>query len=165
MTALDWRDIRGWLTEREGLTLRELARGLDVLELGAYCGRSTVCMADVATLVVTIDSFREGTRDEFTANIEAAGVGSRVVLCATDITSPMFLKWHGQFDLVYVDSYHDLISVRRDTEIALACVRPGGTIAWHDYGDPMWPDVAGTLDRMGLVPDRVVDRLAWRVMP
>lgn len=39
-----------------------------------------------------------------------------------------------QVDLFFVDGAHSYEYVRSDTEKALACVRPGGVIAWHDYG-------------------------------
>lgn len=156
-----WQSIRGWLTEREGLTLRELARGRSVLELGAFCGRSTVAMAEVALEVVAVDSFVEDTAAEFVANIRGAGVSERVYLHAVPVDQ--FSLPGRTFDLVFVDTYHDAEAVERDTAIARQYVRPGGVIAWHDYGEPAWPDVAATLGRLGLVPDGVVDRLAWRV--
>lgn len=161
---MNWLTIKGWLTEREGLALRELARDADVLELGAYCGRSTVCLASVAREVVTVDTFDAedgGTFLEFLANVNAAGVRN-VTFLVSDVGSLDFNPFAGRFDLVFVDTFHDAGAVERDTAVALRCVKPGGVVAWHDYGDPNWPDVAAVLGRLGLVPDAVVDRLAWR---
>lgn len=45
-----------------------------------------------------------------------------------------FRPWHGQVDLFFIDGAHSYEYVRSDTERALACVRPGGAIAWHDFG-------------------------------
>jgi len=39
---------------------------------------------------------------------------------------------HDQFDLCFVDAGHDYECVRNDSENALRCLRPGGTILWHD---------------------------------
>lgn len=39
----------------------------------------------------------------------------------------------GAVDLVFVDGAHSYDYVRSDTTKALAMVRPGGTILWHDY--------------------------------
>ena len=39
----------------------------------------------------------------------------------------------GQVDLVFVDGAHSLDYVRSDTTKALAMLRPGGVILWHDY--------------------------------
>src|SRR5690606_30630361 len=41
-------DVQGWLSYREGKTLYDLARGKRVLEIGSYCGRSTICLAQSA---------------------------------------------------------------------------------------------------------------------
>lgn len=45
-----------------------------------------------------------------------------------------FSEWHGAVDLFFVDGAHSYEYVRSDTLNALRCVRPGGVIAWHDYG-------------------------------
>lgn len=45
-----------------------------------------------------------------------------------------FSPWHGQVDLFFIDGAHSYEYVRSDTERALACVRPGGALAWHDFG-------------------------------
>ena len=45
-----------------------------------------------------------------------------------------FSPHHGTVDLFFIDGAHSYEYVRADTLQALACVRPGGVIAWHDYG-------------------------------
>lgn len=45
-----------------------------------------------------------------------------------------FSRWHGQVDLFFIDGAHSYEYVRSDTDNALRCVRPGGVIAWHDFG-------------------------------
>src|SRR5262245_50782959 len=78
---LKWQDIDGWLFDLEATVLQTFAAGKDVLELGSYKGKSTVCMAQTARLVVSVDP-HQGDRGlgpadtfaEFRANIEAAGV-------------------------------------------------------------------------------------------
>jgi predicted O-methyltransferase YrrM len=37
-----------------------------------------------------------------------------------------------QFDLCFIDAGHDYECVRNDSEKALRCLRPGGTVLWHD---------------------------------
>lgn len=51
------REIRGWLSEPEGRLLAHLATGRDVLEIGSFCGLSTVWMARTASSVVCVDTF------------------------------------------------------------------------------------------------------------
>lgn len=45
-----------------------------------------------------------------------------------------FSPYRQRVDLFFIDGAHSYEYVRSDTEKALACVRPGGLIAWHDYG-------------------------------
>jgi len=45
-----------------------------------------------------------------------------------------FSPHHGKVDLFFIDGAHSYDYVRSDTENALQCVRPGGVIAWHDFG-------------------------------
>src|SRR5688572_2826087 len=45
-----------------------------------------------------------------------------------------YAPWHGSVDLFFIDGAHSYEYVRNDTQHALDCVRPGGVIAWHDFG-------------------------------
>jgi hypothetical protein len=53
--------------------------------------------------------------------------------------------YRGLMDFCFVDASHEYEHVRRDTANALAMVRPGGTIFWHDYSR-WWPGVQKCLD-------------------
>ena len=48
------------------------------------------------------------------------------------------------FDLVFIDGNHHYKYVKKDTENALRFLKPGGIIAWHDYG--MIEDVSKVVD-------------------
>jgi predicted O-methyltransferase YrrM len=45
-----------------------------------------------------------------------------------------YSPYEGTIDLFFVDGAHSYEYVRADTEAALRCVRPGGIVAWHDFG-------------------------------
>ena len=45
-----------------------------------------------------------------------------------------FSPWYRGVDLFFIDGSHSYAYVQSDTDRALRCVRPGGTIAWHDFG-------------------------------
>jgi predicted O-methyltransferase YrrM len=45
-----------------------------------------------------------------------------------------FSPYHGSVDLMFVDGAHSYEYVRSDTLRAMACVRAGGVICWHDFG-------------------------------
>jgi len=45
-----------------------------------------------------------------------------------------FSPYQQKIDLFFIDGAHSYDYVRSDSERALECVRPGGVIAWHDFG-------------------------------
>jgi hypothetical protein len=51
-----------------------------------------------------------------------------------DSASFDFSPFAGAVDLFFIDGAHSYEYVRSDTLRALQCVRPGGVIAWHDFG-------------------------------
>jgi predicted O-methyltransferase YrrM len=135
-------DIHGWLKPEEGKTLAELARGNRVLEIGSYCGLSTICMARTAEHVTAVDYFDgrgtpnpRDTLDEFKANIHRYGVSEKVRICHPDDPYPL-----PEYDLAFIDGAHDYPSVSADIERTLAVLAPGGVLAFHDYRRPVYPD-------------------------
>ena len=59
------------------------------------------------------------------------------------------LDWRnlgGQFDLIFVDGCHHYDYVKQDTENALAHLKNGGVLIWHDYG--MIKDVSKVVDEV-----------------
>ena len=128
-----WTDIDGWLTKQQGEFLQTVVKGKTVLEIGSGFGRSTVCMAQVAKQVTTIDHHRGGTLPAFTANLQAFDVVSRVEPIVADIREIRDEIVKRRFHVVFVDGEHDAESVQHDTQAALECLLPGGVIVWHDY--------------------------------
>jgi len=128
-------DVDGWLLPEEGRALAKLATGKDVLEIGSYCGKSTICLAKTARRVVSIDP-HDGTGTptprntwrEFNANLVLHGVESKVVSQDRE-----YLPRDSQFDLVFVDGAHDSLNVHQDIALARRVLREGGLIAFHDY--------------------------------
>jgi predicted O-methyltransferase YrrM len=59
---------------------------------------------------------------------------SRIELLFGDSAVFDYSPYHGKIDLFFIDGAHSYDYVRSDTENALQCVRPGGVIAWHDFG-------------------------------
>lgn len=151
-------DVRGWLLEDEGRALHEWARGRRVLEVGSFCGRSTICLAQSAVEVVSVDP-HDGrgtgapcfTLGEFRQNLARYGVTYTV----TEIVGPLeSATLEGTFDAAFIDAAHDYASVVRDIENACGALRPGGDLAFHDY----WPGDPGVV--------RAVNELAasgWRI--
>jgi putative acetyltransferase len=58
------------------------------------------------------------------------------------------VREHGRFDLVLVDGDHTRAGVRQDTDLALAMLASGGTVAWHDANPkPAYLDVRRFLEQ------------------
>ena len=60
--------------------------------------------------------------------------GNKVCQLYGDSAEFDFMPYHGKVDLFFVDGAHSYEYVQSDSLAALACVRPGGVIVWHDYG-------------------------------
>lgn len=145
--------VEGWLSESEGRALARLADSKDVLEIGSYCGRSTICLARTARRVECIDTWDgRGTptpRDTFRtfrANLERFGVEKKVYAYygSTEQIAPDLPE--SSYDLVFVDGAHDLASVHTDILHACRVLRPGGLLAFHDYQRPCDPEVTQAVD-------------------
>jgi hypothetical protein len=128
-------EVDGWLSVAEGEALRELARGKRVLEIGSYCGRSTICLAQSAEHVTAVDAFDgtgtpepRDTYDDFLSNIRHYGVEDKIEIVHPTAEVPL-----PQYDLAFIDGAHDFESVRADIEKSLLALKPDGLLAFHDY--------------------------------
>lgn len=154
-------DIAGWLSEDEGAELSRLAAGKRVLEIGSYCGLSTIMLARTAEHVTAVDYF-DGrgtphpcdTLEAFTANVERHGLTDKVIACHPDDALPL-----PEYDLVFIDGAHEYEAVKADIERALAVLSPDGLIAFHDYKHPSHAGVEKAAHECGEVIS-VTDTLA-----
>lgn len=128
-------EVDGWLTEREGVALAACARDKRVLEIGSYCGRSTICLAQTATHVTAMDWWDgratpapRDTLGEFVANLRRYDVAEKVETVSPDDDIPL-----PYYDLAFIDGAHDLESVRIDRDKAMTRLYPTGLLAFHDY--------------------------------
>lgn len=132
-------DVDGWLTMTEAKALTRLAHKNRVLEIGSYCGKSTICMAQVADEIVAVDPHDGRATDkpkdtlfEMLGNLAKYQVSNVTVEKAT--SADWIATYDGEpFDVVFIDGAHDYDSVRFDQYVAMKVVKPGGVIAFHDY--------------------------------
>lgn len=137
--------IDGWLTRDQAATLHRaasrLAPGERAVEIGSHLGRSAAAIASAlpqGARLSAVDPFgstwrygRTGTREAFTANMQALGLAERVDLRAQ--TSRAALKeWReGPVAMVYVDGKHDALSLIHDVSWSRH-LKPGGALFVHD---------------------------------
>lgn len=141
-------DIPSAVTAEEAARLATLASGGDVLELGAWHGFSTVILAQAARRVTSVDWHQgdesltvmgepdAGTWDAYRANLARYGVAAKVDARRGRFGDvlPALAKAGALFDGVFLDAQHDSAAVAADLALALPLVRPGGWVAFHDYG-------------------------------
>jgi len=154
------RKVEGWLEDDEAdLLIAATARALRahpgphaIVEIGSYCGRSTVVLAAVAralergTRVYAVDPHdgRVGALDQriehgpptlerFRRNLQLAGIADLVDV----LTQPSYeVSWSGGLiSLLLIDGLHDYANVARDFFHFERFVAPGGLVAFHDYAD------------------------------
>lgn len=134
-------EISSAVSKEECECLAKLAERKVVLELGSWLGRSTVAIASSAKRVHAVDWHRgdpqsgaADTLQEFMANINRHGFREKVVVHVgrNEQVLPLFAK--EQFDFIFIDSFHERSAVYHDIKLARPLIRPGGTMAFHDYG-------------------------------
>lgn len=165
-----WHSIEGWLTHAEGAELQRLAAGRDVLEIGAWHGRSTIAMALTARRVYTVDHFRGDGYTNGAPNITALfdnlvrhGMDRSVCVLAGDHRD-ILPRLRGDFGMVFYDGDHS----ESATSFALNWIAghaPQVVIAAHDYTDAYdhYRDAKVAIDKFAAAfgrSIRLVDTLA-----
>ena len=161
---------KGFMPTDEGLALYAAAAdaaarlgGLPLLEVGTYCGRSTLLLADAAraagTVAITVDHHRGSeeqqpgweyhdpslvdpvtrrmdTLPEFRRTLYAAGLEEHVI--AVVGRSPQVAKvWRQPLGLVFVDGGHTEEHANGDYEGWAPLLAEGGLLVIHDvFPDP-----------------------------
>ncbi|GGP54952.1 class I SAM-dependent methyltransferase [Streptomyces abikoensis] len=161
---------KGFMPVDEGLALYAAARdagrlGLPLLEVGTYCGRSTILLADAAreagTVTVTVDHHRGSEEQQpgweyhdpsvvdddpgvgrmdtlptFRRTLYKAGLEEHVI--AVVGRSPQVAKvWQAPLGLVFIDGGHTDEHANADYEGWAPHVAPDGLLVIHDvFPDP-----------------------------
>jgi predicted O-methyltransferase YrrM len=163
-----WENIKGFLSDGEAAALFEAAAGAaalgPILEIGSYCGKSTVCLAlgigSQDSVVFALDhhqgseehqpgecfhdpaffddtSMSVDTFREFRRSLKSTGVSKRVVpIVATSAQVAGY--WTTPLGMVFVDGGHSLDAALTDYRCWSGHIRRGGTLAIHD----VFPDAS-----------------------
>jgi len=157
----------GFMSSPEGLVLFDVAARYSpvgpVLEIGSYCGKSTIYLASAARaagqLVVTVDHHRGSeehqpgweyhdpalvdpatgrldTLPRLRATLAAAGLEQDVVV-VVGRSADVARLWATPLGLVFIDGGHTEAAAVTDYECWAPWVAPGGALAIHDvFPDP-----------------------------
>lgn len=138
------QDVESAVTQEEAQAIADASGGGLVLEVGSHYGRSTIALASVARLVHAVDWHRgdlhvgyADTLGIFLANLVRYKVQDKVVPHVGKIEDIAPVLRPRSFDLVFIDAFHEREAVARDGLLCLPLVKPGGTLAFHDYGREM----------------------------
>lgn len=170
-TVAAFTAAKGFMPEHEGLALHEAAEeaagrlGLPLLEIGTYCGRSTVLLADAArtagTVVLTVDHHRGSEEQQpgweyhdphlvdpatgrmdtlpaFRRTLAAAGPDlEEHVIALVGRSARIAAVWRGPLGLVFVDGGHTDAHATADYEGWVPQLAPEGLLVIHDvFPDP-----------------------------
>ncbi|WP_330330172.1 class I SAM-dependent methyltransferase [Streptomyces sp. NBC_00536] len=167
-TLAAFEAAKGFMPVREGLALYAAAAeaaglGLPLLEVGTYCGRSTILLADAAreagVSAITVDHHRGSEEQQpgweyhdptvvdpevglmdtlptFRRTLHKAGLEEHVIAIVG--RSPrVAAAWGGPLGLVFIDGGHTDEHATGDYEGWAPHVAPGGTLVIHDvFPDP-----------------------------
>ncbi|MFJ3910114.1 methyltransferase family protein [Streptomyces sp. 2132.2] len=159
---------KGFMPVREGLALYEAAAGaaalgLPLLEVGTYCGRSTILLADAAreagVAAITVDHHRGSEEQQpgweyhdptvvdpevglmdtlptFRRTLHKAGLEDHVI-AIVGRSPQVAAAWGGKLGFVFIDGGHTDEHACGDYEGWAPHVAEGGTLAIHDvFPDP-----------------------------
>jgi len=156
--SFGWRNVRGWLSETEAEELARLAKDKTVLEVGTFCGRSALAMAESARKVFCIDNFagyscesaHSRVRDEALGNFDRAGNNGKIVVLQglqEDVLPQMNLS---KIELVFYDADHSYEATARGIRLLQeAGLSPSATLVFHDYDEGQPGVVAAVNESFG----------------
>jgi predicted O-methyltransferase YrrM len=158
---------KGFMPPAEGEALFDVAARYGpagaIVEIGTYCGKSTMYLAAAAgaigQLVVTVDHHRGSEENQpgweyhdatlvdpaaglldtlpaFRSNLAAAGL-ERHVIAIIGRSAEVARLWHEPIGMLFIDGGHTDAAATADYEGWAPCVRHGGALAVHDvFPDP-----------------------------
>lgn len=157
LTAMN--KAEGWLEEDEGdlliaacrRALAEFPQTRSIVELGSYCGRSTIVLGSVVKAICPeakvyaidphngeIGALDKGIRkvtptlEKFKLNIAKAGL---IDVVEAIQEYPFKVFWERPISLLLIDGLHDYVNVARDFFHFEPWVVDEGYIIFHDYAD------------------------------
>ncbi len=129
----------------KGPLIQELAERLPaearILELGAYCGYSSIMLASTfgAASRVTSIEINEDAVNSSRANVEVAGLSGQISILHGP-SSEVIPTLEGHFDLVFLDHWKDLY--KRDLQLIeqRGLIGPGSIVVADNVGDIFNPE-------------------------
>ena len=157
------RIIDGWLFDEEAELLHKYGSAVPqfstILELGSYCGKSTLALAyDSSASVYCVDTFmsdattvqRQSTFEKFLVNTACCANVKGIPTTTEHAKLMQQFEWviPPNIALLFIDADHSYEGVKKDFEMFGSSVELGGYVIFHDaYGEngeernTPWPGV------------------------
>lgn len=149
LTAYDITGEEYHHTREDVDILHQLAHSLPdspvIVNIGACFGTSALALIEnrLDAVLFSIDvQVCSQERD----NLAMAGIPPSRVIRILGRSQEVGVLWPCKVDLVFVDGAHDRESIFDDILWWWPQLKPGGIMAFHDYGTPSLPHVKATVD-------------------
>lgn len=143
--------VEGWLTDREGQTLYNLAKNCKgegvIVEIGSWKGKSTIWIGNGSkngnsVLIYAIDPHTGSlehqkennfvkTFEDFKKNIKNAKVDD-IIVPIVKTSKDAAKTFNKKVEFIFIDGAHEYNSVKLDFDMWVPKVLNGGIIAFHD---------------------------------
>ncbi|MFO1487480.1 MAG: class I SAM-dependent methyltransferase [Verrucomicrobiota bacterium] len=152
------------------LSLARLVQPRNFFEIGTFLGAQTLNMAaniPTAEKIYTMDLGNADTqgleqqKEDAVLTVKHLANEKQLSFMGTPYESKIeqifgnsntydFSRFHGKLDMIYIDGGHDLETLTNDTRNSFAMLAPGRptVVAWHDYANPVYPQVKTYLDEL-----------------
>lgn len=171
---IDWLTIPGWFGTDDAATLQRLIGqtiGEWVVEVGSYCGRSSVMIAQylnqeraplLRRRLLCVDNWQgvDGVpatdiRTQFYNNTD--DYDHIIAVCESSSVEASAVGLTLQIGLVFLDANHSYNAVRQDIQHWWPHIRKGGVMCGHDFESH--PEVKRAV--LELLPDAIGEGNMW----
>lgn len=123
--------------------------GSVMLEIGAFKGKSTAWLAEVARRqsrhLVSIDPLVEDSAEVFRETVQRFAI-EEVATLHQAFSHDVGKGWDTPIDFLWIDGAHDYESVKQDVLDFTPHVRPGGYVVFDDINDGSFPGLVRAVD-------------------
>lgn len=127
----------------------------EIVEIGSYCGASSIVLAEVAGHLTCVDPFigkhGKDKRGIFTFHVFEKNVLNKYRNVTLFQMTSKFARESfagGEIDFLFIDGDHSYEAVKLDCELWLPLLKSGGYVAFHDYWNVHKPGVKQAVDEM-----------------
>ena len=141
--------------------LRASAGARQVVEIGTGTAWTAIALtlARRERRVLSLDLEERPERERYLRLMPASARGRLELALRDGEQGP---RDERELDFVFIDSSHRLDETKRTFLLWSERLRPGGVVAFHDWGNPDYPEVTEAIEQLGLAGERSHLLFIWR---